>query len=449
MNPTLDQEMPYSREVEVSILGAILLDNHAYDQAAARVKVEDFHLDSHRRLWLAIVAIMEEGRPVDFNSLTEQLIQMKELESIGGVAYLIGLTDGLPRVKNIGEYIRILENHSTLRKLIHACSCTIRAAYERQDTARRIVGYHDDQVMQIIARSDDTCAQTPAQFSEDLLTEIHRDRARGEVLPGFSYGVADLDYKTTGIRPKEFTIIGGRPKDGKTALALQAIQANCSQKIPVAFFSVEMNKEAIHERLLSSVSKVPFRHLRERWRLTDEEMIRIHNAKEAIDEWPLYIDDSAEITVTEICARARLLQRRHGVKLVVVDYMQIINGHGDIRQRLIKISRALRTLAKTHGLAVIGLSQLARPSDKNINKPPANWDLKESGSLEADANTILLIFRPEYVGGEDGNHDSSKNGIKTGEDEIRITQRSGEASIAVVTYVGRWMRFEDRSLRGI
>lgn len=447
--PTLEKVMPASIDAERAIIGAILLDNAAYDQAAAKIKAGDFSLDAHRRIFFRMCELSEAGKPIDFVTLTEQLGMHKEIEAVGGVAYVTSLTDGLPRVKNISQYVSIVKNKSMLRSLIHTCTATVAACYEQEDSATRIASYHDDALMQLIGQQSGESKHV-STFSEDVINQIFAIKARGKRLAGFSYGIEDLDFKTGGIRRKEFTIIGARPKQGKTDMMCQAAQANCDYEIkePVGLFSIEMNKEALLERIYASVARIDYSHITEPYLLTDDEARKLLNAKQRVDEWPLHIDDDPELTSNEICARARLMKKRENVGLIGVDYMQIVNGTGDMRMRMIKLSRALRTLARSQDLAVIALSQLARPNDKNINRRPEIWDLKESGSLEADANTILLIFRPVYVGGEEDNPDGSKTGMNTGNDEIIITQRRRSPGIAVVTFVGKHQRFEDRSLKG-
>lgn len=432
----LDRPLPADVDTERSILGAVLLDNDCLDQAAAKIQPEHFSLSSHQMIFKCMVDLWEADKPIDFNTLTNELGMHKQIQAVGGVAYVTDLTNGLPRVKNILHHVNIVKDKAVLRKLIQICNATVAASYEQEDTANRIASYHDEALMELIGEQSGESKHV-SEFSEEVINQIYALRSQGHRLAGFSYGVEDLDFKTTGIRRKEFTIIGGRPKDGKTALLLEGIAANCAEGVAVGMFSIEMNREAILERLYASVAKIDYGHIRVPHLLTDEESVRLMNAKQIVDGWPLYIDDDAEITSNELCARARLMKKRYGVDLIGVDYMQLMNGTGDMRMRMIKISRALRTLAKTQGMAVIALSQLARPNDKNQNRRPEIWDLKESGSLEADANTILLIFRPV-----------DETGKKTGEDEILITQRSGEAGICAVTYMGRWMRFEDRSMRG-
>lgn len=443
---TLEKGMPASLDAERAIIGAVLLDNQCFDQAAAKIKAGDFSLDAHRRIFFRMCELSEAGKPIDFVTLTEQLGQHKEIEAVGGVVYVTSLTDGIPRVKNISQYVNIVKDKSMLRSIIHTCTATVSACYEQSDTASRIASYHDDALMQLIGQQSGESKHV-ATFSEDVVNQIFAIRAKGKHLAGFSYGIDDLDFKTGGIRKKEFTIIGARPKVGKTDAMCQAAQANCECKEPVGLFSIEMNKEALLERIYASVARIDYLHITEPYLMTDEEARKLLVAKQKVDEWPLHIDDDCELTANEICARARLMKKRENVGLIGVDYMQLVNGTGDMRMRMIKLSRALRTLARTQDLGVIALSQLARAPDKNPNRRPDMSDLKESGSLEADANTILLLFRPIYVGGEEDNPGGEKTGMHTGNDEILITQRRRSSSIAVVTFVGKYQRFEDRSLK--
>lgn len=431
-----DIHLPANIEAERAILGAVLLDNAAFDQAASAIHASDFILDSHRRIYLRMVELAESTKPIDFVTLREQLEHHREVEAIGGVEYILSLTDGLPRVKNISQYVNIVKDKAVKRTLMQICNRTIGQCSEDSDPAAQIAAAHDDDLMELVGNSNDDAFHV-AQFSDGVMNEIFKLAAQGDVLPGFSYGMENLDVKTTGVRSKELTIIGARPKEGKTSILIQAIAENCKKGIPCGLFSIEMNREAILEILWSSVGQIDFEHIRRPFLLTDQEKVKLLNVKQRIDDWPLYIDDNADLTISEICARARLMKRRYGVRLIGLDYMQLISGRGEMRLRMIKAGRALRSLAKSQGLAVIALSQLTRPDDKNMNKRPEVWQLKESGSLEADANTIILIFRPV-----------DENGAKTGEDEFLITQRGGEGGMVKTFYKGNWRRFEHPAMRG-
>jgi replicative DNA helicase len=333
-------------------------------------------------------------------------------------------------VKNISEYIAILLRKSLLRQIVHACGLAIDYAQEQSESPKTVLDFLDDKILEIRANQK-SVAVTPADFMVDHLTALMELREQKSGTVGLSYGIEGTNWRTTGIRPKEFVIIGGRPKEGKTALALEIIQANCSAGIPVAFFSIEMDRDSILDRLFSSYSRIDYNHIRVPSRMDDHEISKLKCAADIITEWPLHIDDSSELSVSELMARARLFVKRHNVGLVVVDYLQLMDAPGrDERARLTKISKGLRMLAKDLKIGVVGLSQLARRQD--TNERPQISELKESGSLEADANTIILIYRPRV------------KGRFTNEDELLITQRSGEGGVCPVTYLGRNMRFEDR-----
>lgn len=433
-----DIHLPANIEAERIVLGCVLLglNNSLFDQASAKLQAADFMLDSHRRIYARMSELSESGKPIDPITLEAQLAAAHEVEAVGGRAYLSDLTYGVPHLKNIDAYVNLVKDKSTKRTLMEICNRTISQCSEDSDPAAQIAAAHDDDLMELVGNSNDDAFHV-AQFSDGVMNEIFKLAAQGDVLPGFSYGMETLDLKTTGVRPKELTIIGARPKEGKTSVLIQAIAENCKKGIPCGLFSIEMNREAILEILWSSVGQIDFEHIRQPFLLTDQEKVKLLNVKQRIDDWPLYIDDNADLTISEICARARLMKRRYGVRLIGLDYMQLISGRGEMRLRMIKAGRALRSLAKSQGLAVIALSQLARPDDKNMNKRPEVWQLKESGSLEADANTIILIFRPV-----------DENGAKTGEDEFLITQRGGEGGMVKTFYLGKWRRFEHPSMRG-
>jgi replicative DNA helicase len=301
--------------------------------------------------------------------------------------------------------------------------------------SRDILARLDESILEIQANSNKNEAQRVCQFSDATFGEWEELRKANRHTVGFETGLPGLDSKTTGIRRKDFWIIGGRPGNGKTALALEMIQANCCEEVPVGFFSLEMPKERILHRLWSSMGRIDFNLIRVPSSGTEADGMRIRRSMAEVGTWPLFVDDSADLSISEIVARARLMIKRHDVGLIIVDYLQIVDAGGrDERSRLTKISKALRMLAKKENVAVVGLSQLARPNVKDLNKRPQIWDLKESGTLEADADTVLLLYRP--VDEEDQ---------FIGTDEIIIgKQRSGETGFEPVTYLGKHMRWEER-----
>lgn len=428
--------MPGSPEAERAILGAILLDNSAYDQAAHLLEPGDFFLDSHRRIFLRMMELASDAtRAIDFVTLTERLGQNKEVEAVGGVTYVTSLTDGLPRVKNIGQYVRIVKDKATLRKLIHVSNGAVSAAFDNELSANSILGTLHDQVLTLQGNSRKGDAAKVSEFSDETWKQLLARRDAEHRLVGMSTGLDSLDYRTTGIRRGEFWTIGGRTGDGKTALALQMAAANASQGIPVAYFSIEMDRHSLLERLWSGAGQIDYKKIRDPKLLTEVEAFNLGNIKDEVDRWPLYIEDSEAYTIAEIEARSRLLIRQKSVAKVVVDYIQIVDAPGrEEKHRVTKVSKSLRQLAKGENVGVVGVSQMSRPKDHNLNRRPTKFDMKESGSLENDSHTVLLIYRP--VDDEDDYN---------GKDELIVAkQRGGDTGYENVLFRGKFMRFESR-----
>lgn len=410
------------------------MDVKAYDEAAALgLDAADFSLDSNRRIFLRMATLAATSRPIDMITLIEELTQHKELEPVGDVGYVSSLTDGVPDRPTIKAYVRIVKEKAAQRKLISACNATVTGVTEEMSSSDGI-GYLTDQMLQIQTGSDDAPARRVIEFSEATYDKWLAVAEGTSDLIGLPTGVNSLDLATTGIREKEFWIFAGRTGDGKTNLALQTISANCREEIPVGLFSIELPKESNLHRLWASEAKVDFKYVRFPRRLNTETKMRIERAMVDVAKWPLHIVEESGIRLAKLIAKARLLIRREGVKLIVVDYVQLVNAPGrDERDRLTKISQALQGLAKDTGVPIIALSQLARPKDGNENNRPTKFNLKESGSLENDADVIVLIYRPV---------DDRK--MKTNEDELIVEkQRSGLPSIEKVAFLP-WLRFEER-----
>jgi len=417
------------------VLGAILLDNQAYWQASAELEPADFSLDSHRRIYCRMVELAEAGKAIDFVTLTNQLGEHKEIEAVGGVAYVTSLTDGLPRVKNIEQYVGILKDKALRRYLINACASGADATFDDSNQTRVCVDMVQDALLQLEANSKKTQARRVSEFSDETFIQLEELRNSESDVVGFSTGVPSLNENTTGIRSGEFWVIGGRPGDGKTSLALQIAAVNASDGAAVGIFSIEQAKDELLHHIWAGQSKVPARRMRQPGFMSGEEWGKVRQAMTEVGTWPLFVDDSSALSISELAARARLMIRRHGVGLLLVDYVQIIDAPGkDERQRVTAISRALRMLAKEEKVGVVALSQMARPADKNMNRRPTKFDLKESGSLEADAHTVVLIFRPvDEFNQYDGN------------DELIIDkQRHGPRGIEAVRYNERLLRFDER-----
>lgn len=435
---SLEQQMPSDVEAEQFVLTSMMTEKtgQAFHQATSMLCASDFILDSHRRIFAAMIEVSGDGDPVDYLTVVDKLGSHKELEAVGGAAYVMGMTYCVPVLKNIKAHAKIVLEKSNLRQIIHIAQGTIAAAYEQSTPSSQVLGVLQDQMLMLLGNANKEQAAKVNEFSEDTWRILLQRREADHRLVGLPTGIDTLDRRTTGIRPGEFWIIGGRAGDGKTSLALQFAAASARQGIPVAFFSIEMDRHSLLERMWSTEGSVDYRRVRDPKFLDAVEIARLPRVRDDVDRWPLFVEDAGSYTIGEIEARSRLLISQHKVKLIIVDYLQIVDAPGkDERLKLTKISKCLRMLAKT-GVSVVGLSQMPRPRDNDMNKRPTKFDLKESGSLENDAHTVLMIYRPV----DDHNQ-------YTFNDEIVIAkQRSGETGNDNVTYLGKYMRFEPRAL---
>jgi replicative DNA helicase len=422
-------------DVERSVLGTLLLEPRLYDEATAcGLAVEDFSLDSHRRIYAAMVSLSEKSGIMDLLTLVHFLDTKKDLQRVGDASYVAGLLDGIPERPSIKSYIRAMKEESSKRKLAKAADCAALSLRSQEMNSGEAIDYLTDQMLQVQTGSDEAPAQRVIEFSESTFQTWTAMADRDEDLIGLSTGVSSLDLATTGIREAERWVYAGRTGDGKTNLALQTIAANCSKDVPVGMFSIEMTKESLLHRLWAGESGVDFNHIRFPRRLEPHTRMRIERAMVEVGKWPLHIVEESSIGLSKLLAKARLLIRREKVKLIVVDYVQLISTHGkDEKERLTKVSHSLMALAKDSGIPVIEISQLARPRDGNENHRPTIYNLKESGTIENDADVIVMIYRPV---------DDRK--LKTGEDELIVgKQRNGTTGIEKVVFK-EWLRFHGR-----
>jgi replicative DNA helicase len=419
----------------MSILGAILLNQKAYDDAAAcGLQFGDFSLDSHRRIYHHMAVLAESGRPIDHITLIDQLRLAKDLERVGDFAYIADLPVGVPDRPSIKYYVRIVKEKAAQRKVIAACNAAAGVAEEM--TSGDAMSYLQDQILQIQTGSDDSPAEHVIQFSDRVFSEWERQAQDTDQLIGLSTGLDPIDTATTGIRPGELWLYAGRTGDGKTSLALQAAAENCRKDIPVGLFSLEMAKADLLTRLWAQAGNISFQHIRNPRRLESEMRNRIQRAMCTVGKLPLYVVDDSSLSIQKLVAKARLLIRQEKVKLLIVDYVQLLSAAAkDERERMTKISNALRALAKDTGVPIIAVSQLSRPKDGSLNARPNKFSLKESGSLENDAHVIILTYRPV-----------DDFGNPTGEDELIIAkQRHGPVGNERVVFDSNTLIFRERS----
>jgi len=436
---TLERPMPQNLDAERSILGAILLDNHALNAAIENIKPEDFFLEQHRRVFNQMIALGESQQAIDLVTLTESLHRVGELEASGGAPYLAALADGMPRVSNVEHYARIVREKALLRNLIHATHNIQQRALEGEDGADTIL---DNAESSIFALAEDRVKAGLIPIKDivrDNFERLEKIFREGKSITGVSTGYMELDKLLSGLQPSELLILAARPSQGKTALALNlAENISIRAGMPVAFFSLEMSKESLLQRLVASVAQIDAHKFRS-GHLSREDWRRMTEALGTISSAPLWIDDAGSTSVLEIGAKARRLKREKGLSLVVVDYLQLITGRGRFNNRqeeVSSISRGLKGLAKELQLPVLVLSQLTRAPEREERGPQLS-DLRESGAIEQDADVVMFIYRPHW-----SKMDASPE--ERDQAEIQVAkQRNGPTDKVRFVFRSRLTRFEE------
>ena len=446
VNQSLDRGLPAAIEAEKSILGAILLDNVIYDQTTG-LKSEDFYLDGHRRIFTAMVDLRETSRAIDIITLTDELGRRKDLEASGGVAYIASLTDGVPRRPSIEQYIKIVRDKAMLRALIHACNNTMAQALDQADTVEEILDRAEAEVFAISQGRVGNDFKDVASIVKDSFGSVDALLRRGQKITGLATHFNDLDELTSGLQPSDLIIIAARPSMGKTAFAMNiAENAAVNDGKVVGIFSLEMSREALLLRMLCSQSQVNSHSMRTGF-LGREDIGKLQAGLERLLRAALYIDDTPGISVSEMRAKARrLAQMNHGkLDLVVVDYLQLMSGTpiGGKRfenrtQEVSAISRGLKAVAKELRVPVVALSQLSRAPEQRGGKDnePKLSDLRESGSIEQDADVVMFLYRPEY-------YDRENVDIEGIAKLIIGKQRNGPTDTVQLAFQKEFTRFMD------
>lgn len=433
---------PHSLEAEQSVLGGLLLDNAAWDQVADRVVKEDFYRADHRLIFAAIRSLAERGSPFDVVTLKEHLERNNQLEDAGGLAYLAVLARDTPSAANISAYADIVRERAVLRQLIQVGTEIAGSAYNPEGRdSRQLLDEAESRVFAIAEKG----ARGREGFVgvKELLTRavdrIDTLFQRDNPVTGVPTGWHDFDEMTAGLQAGDMVIVAGRPSMGKTSFAMNiAENAAIKHDMPVAIFSMEMPGEHLVLRMMSSLGRIDQHRVRT-GKLEDDDWPRLTSAVSILAEKPLFIDDSAALSPSEVRARARRLQREHGaLGLIIIDYLQLMQVPGNSENRateISEISRGLKALAKELDAPVIALSQLNRSLEQRPNKRPVMSDLRESGAIEQDADLICFIYRDEVY-----NPESPDKGIA----EIIIgKQRNGPIGTVRLTFLGKYTRFEN------
>jgi replicative DNA helicase len=440
IDSTLHRIPPQNLEAEQSILGGILLDNQGLNAVVELLSAREFYSDSHRRIFEAILSLSDRSEPIDLITLSNILKDQKQLDKVGGAAYLAGLVDNVPSAANIAHYAKIVKEKAILRGLISTATDILTKTYDAGADVDTVLDEAEHAIFEISENKIRPAFFPIKDIIKDSFRAIEDLYARKELVTGVPTGFDKVDDLTSGLQNSDLIIIAGRPSMGKTAFALNIAQYVSTQRsIPVCLFSLEMAKEQIAMRMLASTAKVDSQRIRKGF-LGETDWPKLTTAAGSLSEAPLFIDDSAAITVLEMKAKARRLKAEHGLGLVIIDYLQLMRSGGrkDSReQEISEISRSLKALAKELNVPVIALSQLNRQVEARTNRRPQMADLRESGAIEQDADVIAFIYRDEVYNKAE---DNPEKGIA---EVIIAKQRNGPIGMAKLAFLEKYTSFEN------
>ncbi len=433
-----ERTLPHNLEAERSVLGAILVHDDAFNLAVQVITPQDFYRDAHRRIFEGMIALNERNQAIDFVTLKEELGRAGSLDNVGGPSYVAALADGVPRATNVEYYARIVKEKATLRNLIFAANKILGNAYEADQEPDLIL---DEAESAIFAVADDRLKAGFVQMRDlvrDSFPKIEQMFEQKRLITGVPTGFADLDAMTRGLQGGDLIIVAARPSMGKTSLVLNMSQYVATQPgHTVGFFSLEMSKESLFLRLLTSEAQIDSHRLMS-GAIGQKDYGRISHALETLNAMQLFIDDTANIGVLEMRAKARRLQAEHGLSLLAVDYIQLMSGRGRSENRTLElaaISRSLKGLAKELNVPIVVLSQLSRAPEGRADHRPQLSDLRESGALEQDADLVVLIYRDDVY-----NKDPSSPDAGTAE-LILAKQRNGPTGVVRLAFLREQTRF--------
>jgi replicative DNA helicase len=439
---SLEKTLPNNLEAERSILGAILLDDKAVLTVFEKLKTEDFYLDSHRKIFEKMLYLLSTSRPIDLVTLKEELQRANEIESIGGAAYLASLTDGLPRALNIEYYAQIVKEKSTLRRLIRISNEIMSRSYQDEELAGEILQHAEKSIFDI-ANQQFRAGFTPIPpIVSDVFKQIEELSNRKAPVTGLETGFVDLDKITAGLHPSDLIIVAARPGLGKTSICLNmATHIAIRKHKSVGIFSLEMSKEQLVKRFLSSEARIDQQRINTGF-LNKDDWMRLSQVSGALSETKIFIDDTANVSIAELRTKSRRLSLEHGLDLIIVDYLQLMTGSTSQRYEnrtleIGQISRGLKGIAKELSIPVIAVSQLSRAveSRRGDDRRPQLSDLRESGSIEQDADIVMFIYREDMINPTEENN---------GRAELIVAkQRNGPTGTVNLAFSRQFTKFDN------
>ncbi len=439
---TLEKSLPHNLDAERSVLGAILLDDRLFNHAAEFLTKDDFYVDSHKKIYARMEGLSAASRPIDLITLKDELTRSNEVEAVGGAAYISSLIDGVPRTSNIEHYARIVKDKSILRRLIYSANEIILRSFSTEEDALDILEQAEKSIFEISEDNVETGFVEISELLKSSITSIEQRAGRQEMVTGVGTGFYEIDSLTSGFQPSDLVIVAARPGLGKTSFCLNvAAHAALREKLVVGIFSLEMAGTQLVNRILCSEARVNASQVRN-GTLGREGIKKIVAAAEKLSEAKIYIDDAAGISIVEMRSKARRLKVDVGLDLVVVDYLQLMSGRGRYENRQLEISaisRSLKGLAKELNIPVLAVSQLSRaPEQRRGSHKPQLSDLRESGSIEQDADLVMFLYRPSTQ-----SDDSEEYGDDRIVEVIIGKQRNGPTGLAKLVFLGEYTKFEN------
>ena len=439
MESPMMRSLPQSIEAEQSVIGAMIIDKSAIAQVFEKLNEDDFYRDGHKVIYKAIREMYAKDMAVDLVTILEYLKTTDMLDKAGGVTYISELSSSVPTTANLSSYIKIVEEKSTLRKLIKASTSIIEESYNSGGDVEKVIDLAQKKVFDIAEKKDSKEYEALSDVLERGFLEIERLFNNRGAITGVGSGIKDLDAKTSGFQKGDMVLIAARPSMGKTTFALNiAEHAALREGKSVVIFSLEMSKEQLAYKLLCSEANVDMLSLRT-GKLTPEDWDNIARASGPLASAKIYIDDTAGVSVMEMRSKCRRLKMEYGIDLILIDYLQLMSGSGESRQQEVaEISRNIKAIAKEMECPVIALSQLSRAPEQRADHRPMLSDLRESGSIEQDADVVMFLYRDEYY-----NKETEEKGIG---ECIIAKQRNGPVGTVKMAWIGAHSKFADLEL---
>ena len=428
---------PHDLEAEQAVIGSMLTDKEAVIAAIETLSDDDFYREDNKIIYSAIMNLYNRGEPIDIITLKSELSSMGKFEAVGGLEYLAELPEKVPTTANVDKYIKIVEEKSTLRTLIRTANELITLGYDPTQEVEELMDNAEKKIFGVMQNRTQKTYSSMKDILVDTFIELEELYNRKEHITGVPTGFIDLDYKTAGLHGSELILVAARPAMGKSAFALNiATNAAVRAKTPVAIFSLEMSKEQMANRILCSEALVDSNKVRT-GKVEDDDWTKLAEASGILSEAQIFIDDTPGISIMEIRAKCRKMKLEKNIGLVVIDYLQLVQGSnkraGSREQEIAEISRSLKILAKEINVPVIALSQLSRAPEQRPDHRPMLSDLRESGSIEQDADIVMFLYRDDYY-----NQDSEKKNVA---EVILAKHRAGSTGTVELAWLGNYTKF--------